>query len=395
MFSIPTSCVVTSLATGQPFTDTCHTSLHKPLYAPDCRMTGRHLARVPIPNPLRPPFPPGRSVVIMSGMSIPRKHHFIPKFYLAGFTASGRDDDKLFVHDKSTGRVWQSSLADAGSEKDFYMLELDDEGDPAAVEKLLSMVEASGSNAIRFLAAQERVPDGHILADMATFFGALAVRTPHIFGAIDNWWEQICKALAWYQTESRESWAAVVQEAGKKDMVIKTSWEDMKSFVQSGEYEITLDQNTKMRLLLTMLPVAAAIMAGRRWSLSRVADHESPSLICSDRPIWVSWIEPERMGCLPPAIGAPGTRLVIPVSRRLLLWGTYEEPLPTTDLDSVDVGTFNLVTAVAANRFVYSGTLDFPVTFPDGSAGGWQQVLDYIKSNSEKSGDEEGLRGLF
>ena len=35
-----------------------------------------------------------------------RKHHYVPQFYLAGFTATGNKDGQLWVFDKETGRNW-------------------------------------------------------------------------------------------------------------------------------------------------------------------------------------------------------------------------------------------------------------------------------------------------
>ena len=36
-----------------------------------------------------------------SKVDYPRRHHYIPKFYLAGFNSSGKKNDFLFVLDKA------------------------------------------------------------------------------------------------------------------------------------------------------------------------------------------------------------------------------------------------------------------------------------------------------
>jgi hypothetical protein len=44
---------------------------------------------------------------IMANQS--RKHHYVPEFYLAGFTESGTDDGRLHVLDKEQLRQWPST----------------------------------------------------------------------------------------------------------------------------------------------------------------------------------------------------------------------------------------------------------------------------------------------
>ena len=44
----------------------------------------------------------------------PRKHHYVPAFYLAGFTMSGSDEDRLCVFDQSQIKSWPSSPRNAG-----------------------------------------------------------------------------------------------------------------------------------------------------------------------------------------------------------------------------------------------------------------------------------------
>jgi hypothetical protein len=72
-------------------------------------------------------------------MSNPRKHHYVPRFYLSGFTA---DSPRLHVLDKETGKSYASRIDDVGCERDFYIMEVEEEGDPFAVEKFFSTVEA-------------------------------------------------------------------------------------------------------------------------------------------------------------------------------------------------------------------------------------------------------------
>ena len=52
-----------------------------------------------------------------------RRHHYVPKFYLAGFTAEGTQDGRLFVVDQRTGKTWKSSPGGVAHERDFYRID--------------------------------------------------------------------------------------------------------------------------------------------------------------------------------------------------------------------------------------------------------------------------------
>lgn len=50
----------------------------------------------------------------------PRKHHYLPCFYLAGFTIAGSDCDRLYVFDQQQIKSWPSTPRNAAHERDFY-----------------------------------------------------------------------------------------------------------------------------------------------------------------------------------------------------------------------------------------------------------------------------------
>ncbi len=66
--------------------------------------------------------------------SEPRRHHYVPRCWLAGFTETGEKDGKLWVTDIVRRKQWESSPGGAGFIRDFYRLS-DDEVDPVMVEK--------------------------------------------------------------------------------------------------------------------------------------------------------------------------------------------------------------------------------------------------------------------
>ncbi len=56
--------------------------------------------------------------------AMPRKHHYVPQFYLQGFTVDGKGDGQLWVLDQKTGRQWQSTAKSSARQTDLYRVEL-------------------------------------------------------------------------------------------------------------------------------------------------------------------------------------------------------------------------------------------------------------------------------
>src|SRR4030067_3218450 len=71
-------------------------------------------------------------------MSNTRKHHFLPQFYLRGFS----DDGKIVIQiEKLTGRSYRCSVKDAAAIRDYHKLDHPHFSDHNALEKKLAEVE--------------------------------------------------------------------------------------------------------------------------------------------------------------------------------------------------------------------------------------------------------------
>ena len=71
-------------------------------------------------------------------MNVPRKHHYVPNFYLKGFTKEGTEDGRIWVTDTKLKNQWPSSPKNSASEKDFYRAQLVQHPDPMWFEKLMA-----------------------------------------------------------------------------------------------------------------------------------------------------------------------------------------------------------------------------------------------------------------
>ena len=88
----------------------------------------------------------------------PRRHHYVSRCWLRGFTEDGERDGRLWVTDFSRRAQWPSSPANAGHIRDFYRLG-EDAPDPVAVETFFGTLETNAAPILRSIDAERRPPN--------------------------------------------------------------------------------------------------------------------------------------------------------------------------------------------------------------------------------------------
>lgn len=320
-------------------------------------------------------------------MSQPRKHHYVPAFYLAGFTANGDRKGPLHVLDLQAGRRWQSTPDDAGCERDFYRLENGAE-DPVAVERLFGAIESRAAAVVRTVFETGKIPEGDDYAALCEFLATLTIRVPGTLAMIDNLYEEILKKVARLMVSSPEQWSRQMdqlREAGNS--IPEGSYEGVRKMVEEDAYTVKVNQNERMHLILEMGKPAIPLMMDRKWAVVQ-APPQGPGFICSDRPVSLSWSDGKTRGWMPPGFGLRGTSVAVPLSRTTAVHGIFEAQLPSRLLNPTQVGIFNFWTAIYAERFVYSAEPDFKVTLKDGSLAGPDAMVEIWSEARKRQGNE-------
>jgi hypothetical protein len=121
-------------------------------------------------------------------MTIPRKHHYVPKLYLKGFSSDGTKSGTLHVHDLESNRQWESSPEKAACERDFYALEAAGEG-AGALEKFLGDIENLVAPVILEIIQSGKIPSGKEYEYLINFLATLAVRSPSNLNRQDHFYK--------------------------------------------------------------------------------------------------------------------------------------------------------------------------------------------------------------
>ena len=120
----------------------------------------------------------------------PRRHHYVPRCWLAGFTDTGAQEGKLFVTDLKRRNQWSAEPGTAGIIRDFYRLEDDRASDPVLAEKALSQIENEIAPILRNIDKEMRPPTVDELEPLLYFIGVQWSRVPafrpFILGVLDK-----------------------------------------------------------------------------------------------------------------------------------------------------------------------------------------------------------------
>jgi uncharacterized protein DUF4238 len=308
-------------------------------------------------------------------MSNPRNHHYVPKFYLAGFTRTGTVDDRLFVLDRQRRRQWPSSPRQAAHESDFYAIDVGPSTDPMVVEKYLAELEGLCAPVLRAIRDSGRFPQGEARKALLAFVALQAVRVPTIRRNISRFVDGVLKDLGQQMLGTEAGWQEFLTADGSRRHLPSMTQEEAANVVQSDELRFDLDQTWHVSTMLNAARRLAHAFGERNWSLW-MADDRAPDLICSDRPVSVEWHTATPPPLLPAGFGVPKTLIIMPVNRRMAIAGAYEEQPTSAILDSQDVAVVNRSTQDRAIQ-LYSCDPDFV----------WAMTLDHIGSAMDLLGD--------
>src|SRR5437763_189414 len=106
-----------------------------------------------------------------------RLHHYIPRCYLKGFTATRNKDAQLLVVDVSTRKIFVTTSRNVAAEKDFNRLDIPNIP-PDALENDMSKFEGELDAALGRVIESQSFQDPEDRATIFNLIALLAVRNP-------------------------------------------------------------------------------------------------------------------------------------------------------------------------------------------------------------------------
>jgi hypothetical protein len=290
-------------------------------------------------------------------VSKPRAHHYLPVFYLRGFTSeTPKDKGFVWVYEKAkTPR--RSKPENEAHERDLYAFE-DEEGERHDhLEQLLSDIESAVAPLFR--AIEDGYHEFHPVDwEGLTYFMALMwLRGPTGRDFVNGLYEDSTEFALKKQAENAEEFAKFYQRflesSGTKT---KVTAEELRDFILGGKG--TIEQKNygfTLKLMFDGVPRISSILKKKRWTV--LISKDDQFFCTSDHPL-LTYL-PDRPGR--PGGGSigtgfewPGVEIYFPLNRRQCLVLGNRARNNARQIPGGHVRETNKFMMVGARRFLYA-----------------------------------------
>lgn len=279
----------------------------------------------------------------------PRAHHYVPQFWLAGFTDTGEKDGRLWVTDLKRKKQWQSNPENAGHRRDFYRLSDEAAKDPVAVERLFSRIEGEFAPLLRTLDKGPRAPHASKWEYLFTYMAVQWVRVPSFRPTVLQIADGIHRRYFEEALRSPEAWATCLKKCGIAPDAPGADYEAMVEFERGHNYTLSAEPDWYLYRGLRSVEHIASTLSERCWGASVSVPG---GFIGSDNPVVMD-------GPKGGLVGFKNAEIVqFPVSRHVLLFGSARKPKPLPATYRI-IAAFNTFMMMTADEQVYSHTPDF------------------------------------
>jgi hypothetical protein len=308
-------------------------------------------------------------------------HHYVPSFYLAGFTASGDESGDVYVLDQGRAEEWKSSPRKTARKRDFYAVDLGPHQDPSLMEQILGRLEGEFCSIVRDIIEHKRLPSDGDFDCFLNFVALMAVRIPRTreltSAAIDRELKQrLRETLA-----TPGGWKQFKHAVESKGTQIRDDeYEEYRRFAMGDDYHVNFDQTSHVQMMVKMIDSLLLALAARSWTLG-VTSSDTPDLICSDVPVWLSATKSADLS-RPVTLDCPDTLLTFPITRRLIALAHFERRPPVVGVNPRGVAAFNTMTATEATQLFAAGP-DFTYLDHNGTIRSKADLLGFPRNRQE------------
>lgn len=301
-------------------------------------------------------------------MAPPRKHHFVPQFYLRRFT---NEDEKICVVEKGIApRNWSTSTENTGAKRDYHTLDwMDAEPDTEHIEKKLSTIEGDQNELLQSIL---ETPESCMnrKKELSSFIALMHLRVPEHRDFIERFLSESVAAVGRKMLKNGEfsdmpdSLIKMAEETNGDIFYPKISNWKIMEFMFDKRYQIQISKlcsEMNFRLLLS---------------------NGDADFITCDTPVVLYDREYEQKKPYGSSFGMKTIEVSIPLSKSALLVLDRESEEGCCEVDRDTVRDFNRRTTINAKNYMFMR--DLTEEFKEDLSSLWDQntgfktdVLDY------------------
>jgi hypothetical protein len=280
----------------------------------------------------------------------PKRQHFLPRFYLEGFTKDGR----LAVYDRETNQVRVQQPVNTGVIGHFYTLEDEDGRKRYELEHVLSEIEGKAHPVIAKLSAREHITADE-RGDMAIFVALAAFRTPDIVDSIKGFFSELIGKVAikmFSDVEQVKERMRDMPDSSKSEDELEREAQAVVDFANSENYTIETNHQQVIGMAMKMAFSIAPILARRDWIVCH-RNNDKKSYITTDAPVLLTTVAPRENNSYGVGYGNSDAMITFPLNQSslLMIFGEKGE-LTHRDVGDEQIRHANLALADRCQRFV-------------------------------------------
>ena len=281
-------------------------------------------------------------------MAAPKRHHYLPEAYLAGFTRGGTPGSLLYVFDRDAGAFRPQTPKNTAVQGHYYAVEAIDGARSSRAESILSKIEAIAIPIIRRIDGRQSLNLTEKL-ELAMFIALLYTRVPRFERVIREMTDGVYKRVNEREISSVERAAYWLRRHEEKTGAkLKITPEQVYEYFSAGQYNVVLEQSAVVRRMFEAALALGEVLPAMSW-LVGVAP-EDTSFITTDAPFVTT---PPEKHSGPYGFGTPGAVTLVPLSQRSCLCiGGQAMLVAYSDLPKSQVREVNIALAQGCERFV-------------------------------------------
>lgn len=244
-------------------------------------------------------------------MGTPKRHHYLPQFYLERFCR----DKILQTFDRKSGLYKGQAPKNTAIIGQYYTF-IDKNGNKdTAIETFLSQVEGWAKPII------DKTDNGACINDeeksnLSLFLSLLYVRVPEFENLLNEVSDKLIKKIIKHECTTEEQAKAILKGQEQSGEQLQVTANDLVEFVQNEQYSITVSRDESLRQMLSLSKEIAAYLSLMDWLF--IQSEPNTSFITTDNPFTL--VPPQNYnGYSGIGIITKGAIKVVPLSRKTCL----------------------------------------------------------------------------
>jgi hypothetical protein len=280
-------------------------------------------------------------------MNEPKRHHYLPQFYLEGFCRNGG----LWVYDRDRDEFRFQTPKNTALKSHYYSVEGANGSKRTDIETYLSQVENRASQVMAKLLTQQAITEPERAA-FALFVAFMMNRVPDFeksMNAIESHViKQICSQILSDEGRVQAVLDRMERNTGEKP---EASAKELAKIHADGQFDVVMHRNESLRLMLSLSIEIANWFQQMEWVV--LHSSQKTSFITTDNPAILTPPMGFDSGFYGVGILTTGARKYFPLSQSAcLVICDHGNHMGHLGIDKQAVRGINLVLASQSDRFV-------------------------------------------